>query len=592
MNAKELSVLLANSADRVVRELLPGGKKQGAEWVCGSVRGEAGESLSVRLTGEKAGVWKDFATDEAGDLLDLWSAAKGVSLAEAIAQAKDWLGIREPRLESARVYPKPKRPEIESPKGPVMQWLTETRKLAPEAVKAYRVASKDGRYAVFPFLRDGELINYKARSISDKRDMRTAKGAEPCLFGWQAIPDNARSVTICEGELDCLSLWQYGHPALSVFSGAQNLTWIETEYQRLERFSEIFLCLDSDEAGQNGALRIVERLGRERCRMVRLPHKDANECLVKGVPKAEIDAAFAAADYLQPPELRSAAAYTDEVIAEFYPPDGDPMGVLLPWQSTHRNIQLRTSELSVWTGVSGHGKSQILGQIMLYAADQGDKVCIASLEIRPRKTLRRLVRQATAMSEPSIPYIRQVMQWLGTRVWVFDQTGKASLESVLSTFRYARRRFGVSQFVIDNLTMLDVAEDDFEGQHRLVQELIDFKNEFDCHLHLVAHARKGADETRAPRKLDVKGSGAITQLADNVFSVWRNKAKEEGADASAPDAMLYCDKQRDGEWEGSIALWFDVASFQYREREHGKPSPIVPFTRPEESAGVGEMVEF
>jgi twinkle protein len=30
------------------------------------------ESLKVHLTGDKAGIWQDFATGEGGDLLDLW----------------------------------------------------------------------------------------------------------------------------------------------------------------------------------------------------------------------------------------------------------------------------------------------------------------------------------------------------------------------------------------------------------------------------------------------------------------------------------------------------------------------------------------
>ena len=58
---------------------------------------------------------------------------------------------------------------------------------------------------------------------------------------------------ICEGELDALSLWQYGHPALSVFSGAGNLAWLENEYPNLERFDDIFICFDNDDAGKKGA---------------------------------------------------------------------------------------------------------------------------------------------------------------------------------------------------------------------------------------------------------------------------------------------------------------------------------------------------
>lgn len=57
--------------------------------------GEAGQSLSVRISGEKRGVWSDFATGDKGDLLDLWAACRCTSMAEAIREAKQYLGVRD-----------------------------------------------------------------------------------------------------------------------------------------------------------------------------------------------------------------------------------------------------------------------------------------------------------------------------------------------------------------------------------------------------------------------------------------------------------------------------------------------------------------
>jgi twinkle protein len=62
------------------------------------------------------------------------------------------------------------------------------------------------------------------------------------LFGWQAIPDDARDVVICEGEIDALSWAAYGFPAMSVpygGGGGDKQAWIESEYDRLERFERI-----------------------------------------------------------------------------------------------------------------------------------------------------------------------------------------------------------------------------------------------------------------------------------------------------------------------------------------------------------------
>lgn len=48
MNWNEVSSRLAQEAEAVAGMLLPNGKRQGPEWVAGSVEGEAGESLKVK----------------------------------------------------------------------------------------------------------------------------------------------------------------------------------------------------------------------------------------------------------------------------------------------------------------------------------------------------------------------------------------------------------------------------------------------------------------------------------------------------------------------------------------------------------------
>src|ERR1700743_1623150 len=73
MNWTEISQRLAGEAETIASMLLPNGKKKGAEWCVGSIDGEEGDSLKVRLNGNKAGVWRDFASDIGGDLLDLWA---------------------------------------------------------------------------------------------------------------------------------------------------------------------------------------------------------------------------------------------------------------------------------------------------------------------------------------------------------------------------------------------------------------------------------------------------------------------------------------------------------------------------------------
>ncbi len=93
-DARDISRALAARAPELVRELLPAGVREGAEWRCGSIAGEKGRSLAVHLFGSKAGLWGDFAANQAGDALDLVAAVRfRGDKGAALKWAREWLGM-------------------------------------------------------------------------------------------------------------------------------------------------------------------------------------------------------------------------------------------------------------------------------------------------------------------------------------------------------------------------------------------------------------------------------------------------------------------------------------------------------------------
>jgi len=74
-----------------------------------------------------------------------------------------------------------------------------------------------------------------------------------------------------------------------------------------------------------------------------------------------------------------------------------------------------------------------------------------------------------------------------------------------------------------------------------------------------------------PNKMDIKGTGSITDQVDNVFLWWRNKKKEhqkqanDTVDVLAPDAIMMNEKQRNGEDESWFNFWYDKESQQFTE---------------------------
>jgi hypothetical protein len=111
---REIVDQLTGNVVALCQHLLPQGRREGAEWRCGSTQGEPGKSLGVHLTGAKAGVWSDFAAGGGGDLLDLIQACLGLDKGEAVRWAKDWLGVGDSTV--APPQPQPRTQPIEPPR--------------------------------------------------------------------------------------------------------------------------------------------------------------------------------------------------------------------------------------------------------------------------------------------------------------------------------------------------------------------------------------------------------------------------------------------------------------------------------------------
>ena len=85
---------LANCAEKFARWLFPNGRKQGREWVVGSLRGEPGQSCRIILSGEKAGLFTDWATGErGGNLVELLRQVRGCDFREALRECEAWLAL-------------------------------------------------------------------------------------------------------------------------------------------------------------------------------------------------------------------------------------------------------------------------------------------------------------------------------------------------------------------------------------------------------------------------------------------------------------------------------------------------------------------
>jgi twinkle protein len=575
---------LAAKVEDAVRWILPEGKKVNKDWCVGSVKGEPGNSLKVALEGENAGRWSDFAVgDKSGDLVDLIAATQDKSLGESLKLACDWLGVDRPtwNRKKSTAYVKPEAPKNACglSKAPsVQRWLA-ARKISDATTKRYRIFADGDGVVLFPYMRDNEVLHIKYRSVREKKFWSSA-GTEKLLFGWQGLDKHTRAVCLTEGEMDTLALAEYGLQSLSIPFGAgtkDKQDWIENEWDNLSRFDTIYLAMDMDGSGQKTVQELAERLGRERCRVIKLPRKDANACLMEGIHKGVIIEAVRAAKTLDPEELRGASDFEDDVIDRFYPKSLADQGFKLPWFSVATNFTAGWGETTIIAGYAGHGKSEICGQIALDAMRQKERVCVASLEFKSSKWIQRLIRQATTNELPPVALIKTAFGWMSDSLWAVDIYGSAKADRILQVFEYAYRRYGVRVFVIDNFTKLGIADDNLAEQKRVMNCITEFSVKFSVHVILVHHLRKEETDYANTNmsKLSLKGSSSIGDLADNIFLCYRNRAKEKLMKSSKfmemspedqeearerPDTQLICEKYRNGDDEPRLNLFFDRKS--------------------------------
>ena len=293
---------------------------------------------------------------------------------------------------------------------------------------------------------------------------------------------------------------------------------------------------------------------------------------VKTLSPTDIDFdAYFAEQQLDTAKVKPASAFVDAVIDRFH---GE--GQAANWTPTgfdkmRDKFDLRPGEVTVWAGINKHGKTTFLSHVMLNVMQQGAKVCVASMEMRPSDSMSKMTMQAAGTGSPTIPFIRAFHRWTDGKLWIYDHLGRLDAKRVLAVATYVRQEIGMDHMVIDSLMKCGIGVDDLTGQKDFIDALCSIARDTGLHIHLVCHMRKGESDTAAPGKFDVKGAGELTDMVDNIIIVWRNLRKKE-ENTSDPDCFVRIAGQRHHAWDGSFAFWFSRDCQQYMEHEHAQPT--------------------
>jgi len=406
---------------------------------------------------------------------------------------------------------------------------------------------RSGAQVAFRYEFGGKLWRVKYRGIEQK-DFWQEPECKPMLYKLGDITDSSFCV-ITEGEIDALS-WEVAgvKEAVSLDSGSYNpdddasdgrkFKCIDTAARYLTDMERIYLALDADGPGKYTADLLIDRLGNDRCYLVKYPEgcKDANDVLMQ----YGIDRLQECLDSAQRPRTKD-VTFLEDVAEDLWVEINEGEGLvgepcyfpdLAPVFSWVR------SWLYLWTGHSQHGKSELLKFLsILKSFYSGTKWAVFSPEHAPaQEYFRELIEVVAAKStqKGSKRFITKAefdaaVRWVNEHfIFIYPEqpfsTGDIEEDHtpkwVLQKIREVVVMYGVDGIIVDPWNQLDHDIKQRGGREDKYLEywLKRFKLVAQMHnlyMNVVAHPR--GDQVR----VDTKNRPTILQVSGGP--TWRNK---------------------------------------------------------------------
>lgn len=408
----------------------------------------------------------------------------------------------------------------------------------------------DGRWISFPYFRDGNRVGCKHRYTVEK-GFQQDKGSDQCLYRYDRLK-GAKTIVLCEGEMDALTAVQAGFAATSVPGGApgqvgkKTHTYLYEAKEIFENAERVIVAVDADEPGRNLFEDTLVCLGRAKCHYVVYPDdcKDLNDVLVKhGVEKVE--QVIEGARYVPVDGLYN----LDDI------PDEPPLQVFRVGLSRDfdHHVGIVRGHTSIWTGFANHGKSLLLKQVATaLAKNHGWVIAGAFMEDNYGVSFKGDILGAWSGYHHSLATNEQraeFKQFMRDQFFVIraPEDEPVTLEFLFDLVETAVIRHGADFIVIDPFTEIDLQLSRGENERDVIGQALNAFNRvarrYNVHIAIVAHPTKPSEknEKTAPKGYDISGSahwknkpylGVSVHKDPDVegFSqvhVWKSKRAEE-----------------------------------------------------------------
>lgn len=506
------------------------------------------------------------------------SMMAGVQLNEKIVAYSNGRGISRETLEKFFIHGKE-------------EWMPATQ--------------KKERCIVFPYIRDGEIINAKYRDGA--KNFRLVKDAELIFFGMQTLTGRHCAI-ITEGEWDMLTAYEVGFSReyepvadddgevvehelgrwaiLSVPNGAsrgnQQLEYLDNCSEWISSIDEFIIATDGDDAGRKLRDELVRRIGVEKCRVVEYPEgcKDLNEVLLKygkdEVVRVLIESAPIPIDgvyYLEqifPDMLESFKA-------------GIQMAPTTRFDEMDEYFRWKKGDITLCTGYGNHGKSFFMLQIMLTKSIwDGWKWAIFSPENYPPNDFYDDLVEMYAgkwLNKMTESEYTEACKFISDHIFYVYPENEHDINSIHEKFRYLILKKGIDGVMIDPFNQLDKTQKAYERDDQyLSSALKDIKrfallnNIVYC---IIAHPKNPTyNQDRSlpvPDSYDLHGGSMWANKCDQILAYYRPRFHE---DKNNPDVEVYVQKlkrKRTGGKLGYFSLTLNWTQKRYVSSDGKSP---------------------
>lgn len=200
---------------------------------------------------------------------------------------------------------------------------------------------------------------------------------------------------------------------------------------------------------------------------------------------------------------------------------------------------LQKSDLIIIAGETSQGKTSLAVSIMRNAAYSGAKIAMYSMEMKKEQITARILSMESGVPANQIMYSRltdsqiqavdrSIGNITGTGIF-FDDRSTSNIDTIISSIRYMKLKFGIDGAIVDYLQILNVNMKGANKEQQMgdvARRLKNLAKELD--IWIIALSQLNRDNINpVPTLARLRDSGQIAEAADVVMLIYRPEVNKK-----------------------------------------------------------------